>query len=344
MTASACTSRRIPPEAFAGCLLWPGVVSRPMAIAVLGAGAIGGLVAARLATSGDEPLLLTARGAHGAALADQGLRLDEPDGPTTRIGAARWQVHLAPLEAGPVCEVVLVCGKAHRTAAMLADARRLCGPDTIVASLQNGLGHADALVDGLGASHVVGGLTTHGVTRLGPGHVRWAGIGSVVLGPLPGLADAALAARLDALIERLDRAGLHPVLSADITHDLWVKLALNAVINPVACLAGQPNGALLAQPRLAALARDMLVEVVAVATASGVGLDAGPLEQRLHDVLKATASNRCSMLQDLDAGRVTEIEGITGEIVRRAAASGLSVPLNEALLGLVCARHPPRRT
>ncbi len=116
---------------------------------------------------------------------------------------------------------------------------------------------------------------------------------------------------------------------------LWSKLLINVAINPLAAICGVRNGELLTRPDLHQQALDAMHEAASVALAEGVDLSDFDLEVELDEVLAATAENRCSMLQDVMAGRSTEIGAICGEVVRRGEEHGIPTPLNQQLLTLV---------
>ncbi|HJM87747.1 MAG TPA: ketopantoate reductase C-terminal domain-containing protein, partial [Candidatus Thalassarchaeaceae archaeon] len=116
---------------------------------------------------------------------------------------------------------------------------------------------------------------------------------------------------------------------------LWHKLLLNVAINPLAAICGVRNGELLAQPELHEQALSAMLEAAQVASAEGVDLSDFDCFTELNRVLEATAANRCSMLQDVMAGRVTEIDSLCGEVVRRGEEYGIATPLNQQLLTLV---------
>ena len=132
-------------------------------------------------------------------------------------------------------------------------------------------------------------------------------------------------------------AGLDAHVLDDALKLLWRKLVVNAAISPLCALAGRPNGGIVDDPNLQVLARTLVAEAAAVAHADGIAI-AGAWET-VEAAARATAANRNSMLQDFDAGRPTEIDAISGAIVRRAQTHGIAVPLTETMLRLVRARE-----
>jgi 2-dehydropantoate 2-reductase len=121
----------------------------------------------------------------------------------------------------------------------------------------------------------------------------------------------------------------------DMRPIIWGKLVINAAINPVAALAGEPNGQVAERPSLRALAQAIAEEGEAVAKAEGVSLPYPSAAEAVLETSRRTAANRCSMLQDLDAGRMTEIDYLNGAIIRAAERHNLSVPANRAITALI---------
>lgn len=288
-----------------------------MKVLIAGAGAVGQWLAARLAAAGHEPVLLL-RPHHQQAIDHSGLHVR---------GHTRFHGRLPSVtraeDAGEVPMAILTC-KAHATATTGAAVAKRLTEDGCLASLQNGLGNGDKLARLVGADRVAVSLTSQGLTQEAPGRVLHAGDGPTHVGPVPG-ADPACARRLLGL---LDDAGLQPRWHDDITPAVWTKAAVNAGLNPLAALHGVRNGALLADPRLFSQAQALVEEVHALSRAAGVLLP-DDLLTRLKDTLERTADNKCSMLQDVEARRPTEVEQITGWFVRLARRLGHPLPENE---------------
>jgi len=310
-----------------------------MRVAVLGVGAIGGLVAARLAKAGAE-LLLCARGEMAQALSAVGMLLEKPDGRTVALSPDRW--HVAETSENEVearwqgwADVVILAGKATSAGALSRLADQILTADGIAFSLSNGLGHAERLVGYLGRNRVLGASTTHGAIRLGPGEVRWAAPGKIDIGVLQKSELSLDDARVAELIQLLDDADLSPAWSEEIERTIWTKLLLNVAINPVCAICGIPNGGMLERPDLFEAGLAAMEEAARVAVAEGVDLSTLDLAETLTDLLRSTAPNRCSMLQDVMAGRATEIESICGEVIRRGEEFGIPTPRNQTLAALV---------
>tara|TARA_B100001123_G_C14671361_1_gene773638 strand:+ start:74 stop:622 length:549 start_codon:yes stop_codon:yes gene_type:complete len=171
--------------------------------------------------------------------------------------------------------------------------------------------------------------------KIGYGEVTWTGRGAI---RMASLIDSELVpgdVRVMDFIDVLSDAGLNPEWEFDAEEMLWHKLLLNVAINPLAAICGVRNGELLVRPDLHEQALSAMLEAAKVASAEGVDLSDFDCLSELNRVLEATAANRCSMLQDVMAGRQTEIESLCGEVVRRGEELGIQTPLNQQLLTLV---------
>lgn len=295
-----------------------------MDILVFGAGAMGsffgGLLSAR------QDVLLVGRAPHMEAVRAHGLRIS---GKTVRLARPETATRV-PASAHP--DLILVATKAYDTQAAMVALKRFAR-SALFLTLQNGLDNPNIIART--ASRVIAGTTSQGVTFLGPGEVRHAGIGDTTIGGWSGVKpDDVVRVR-----DMFEEAGIRTRIADDIGRDLWAKLVVNASINPLAALAGVPNGRLVEDKGLAALLESVGREAVTIADASGIALDADDLVRRTRLVARRTGGNRSSMLQDLDRHRRTEIDAITGALLRAADRAGVGAPLNQALAALVKARE-----
>ncbi|PDV99547.1 ketopantoate reductase family protein [Candidatus Viridilinea mediisalina] len=296
-----------------------------MRIAILGAGALGGLIGFYLARVADVVLVDTWE-AHVAAIKAHGLICEYAGQTEARsVCAVSEPHHVAPVP------IALVLVKAHQTAWAARVAAQLLTPDGVAYTLQNGLGNYDMLAASLGAARVGQGVTTLGATLLGPGRVRLAGLGPTTLGSVPE------AQRAAALAEQFSASGLATSVSTEIEGLIWGKLLVNVGINALTALLRVPNGALATSPEARQLLEAVVCEAAAVAAAKGLTLPyADPVAHTLA-VAQATASNQSSMLQDILRGSPSEINTINGAIVREGERLGLPTPLNAMLTKLVLA-------
>ncbi len=278
-------------------------------VLVLGAGAVGGLLAARLHVAGHE-VVCTARQATIDAMDGFGIS------GLTEFHDGSFIDHFTTAPEGPF-DAVFVATKATATADVAALAGQMAGSDGVVATLQNGLGNAQKLARHVDANRVAVCLTSHGVTRMAPGRLVHAGSGPTTCGPFLPEGEAA-ARRAFGL---LSDAELEPQWGADMRSAVWTKAIVNAAINPVGALYGKTNGDVYADLALRRLSGALAQEGVALARRARVAVP--DMGEHVLTVLQATAANKCSMLQDVEAKRPTEVEQILGRMVR----------LNERLLG-----------
>ena len=298
-------------------------------VCVAGPGVIGSLFAAYLARV-TEVSALTRREEHARALNEDGLRVSGRGDFTSRLTAATTP------DALPEPELVIVASKGgdvDRVAAQLAGH----WPDAILMTVQNGIG-ADEIVARHGAWRLLTSVTFMSGTRHADSHVEYVLDTATWIGPSRGTtADDARA--VAALIES---SGLKAQAFEDLRPAQWSKLIFNATVNTVAALTGlrhDPHFAALDDPRdLGHLVRDLMDEGKAVAAAAGVVLDEDPWEM---NVLATRRGHRHapSMLEDVQARRATEVDMITGSLVREAHRLGVPVPLHETMYRLIKAKE-----
>jgi 2-dehydropantoate 2-reductase len=296
-------------------------------VAILGPGALGCLLAAKFTLAGEEPCLVDYRPERVALLRRQGILLKTPEGSGTNL---KVPIALAG-EAGPT-DLAILTVKAYQTRAAAQSLPLILGDAGIALTLQNGLGNLEEMARVLGPERLLGGASILGATKLGEGEVLLAGLGPTSIGPPPG--SLVPAAGVEAVAALFRRAGLPCEVRGDIEAVLWEKLLVNVGINPLTALLRVKNGDL---PNLApawTLAVAAASEALTVARAEGVTLTVEP-EVRLQQVCAATAANRSSMLQDVLAGRRTEIEALNAQVAIRGAGHGVPTPVNHCLTHLI---------
>lgn len=286
---------------------------------------MGSLFGGLLARAGEEVWLVDLWKTHIEAIQSHGLVLEEPEGPLTLPLRATTDV----ASAGKA-DLVLLFVKAYDTERAITQSLVLEKEDTLFLSLQNGLGNGEVISRHVDPSRVVLGVTNHGATVLGPGRIRHAGRGKSYLGALRG----GRTNRLEEIAQVFGQAGLETELTEHIEELIWEKLLVNIGINALAALTGLKNGELLDYPETLRLMEALVSEAAQVARAKGIRIPADPL-QKVIEVARATAANRCSMGQDLDHRRRTEIDVINGAVVREAKRFGIPVPYNETITALV---------
>ncbi|MHC4915677.1 MAG: ketopantoate reductase family protein [Planctomycetota bacterium] len=290
-------------------------------VVVYGAGAVGSYLGARL--SSVIPVTLIARREHVEAIDGRGLFVGGKADifvPPKEINAVTG---LSELPAGSLVLLAVKLTDAVEAGRALSE---MAKPDTTFLVIQNGLVGRELLLEGAGRDLTVArAVASCGVDFRDPGKVEyWGGGLSFEKGP-----------HTAGLIELFGRAGVEVEESPDLERALWVKLAVNCVINPITALLEVRNSGSLV-PELAELRRQIIAEVGALAAAEGHQLP-GDLAERIEQGLES-GGNRSSMLQDVLAGRVTEVEFLNGFVVRRAVELGVAAPVNSALAMLVRAK------
>jgi 2-dehydropantoate 2-reductase len=305
-------------------------------IAVVGAGAVGCLLGARLAASG-QPVHMVARAATVPVLQERGITVEG-------IRPGRWAVTAAEgLNERAAPEVVLLAVKTFDLATAASWlARSLPGPVPTLLP-QNGLG-IEAIAAGSmrpagwkdPLRFLVRAVNTIPSTLVAPGVVRQPGAGELIVAA-PEAAGSA-ADSTGTLRGVLIDGGL-PVRSVpDLGRELWRKALVNAAINPVTAVHRVPNGRLLEDPyRTEATA--LLREAQRAAESAGFVFENAEADRSFEQVVRATAGNRSSMLQDVERGRPTEIDAISGEIERVASAHGIDLPATRAIVARLTAHH-----
>ncbi len=314
-----------------------------MRICIYGAGAIGGLLGARLALAGHD-ISLVARGAHLDAMRARGLTLIS-GGDEHHVTPACAE---DPAALGPQDYVILAM-KAHSLPAAAAAMAPLLGPDTAILSLQNGLpwwyfsklggewdGHRLLSIDpdGLAGAaidpdRVIGGVVAAACSVPEPGVVRHGAAGNVRLGEIDG-ADTERCRHLGAA---LAEAGLDGAVTDRIRDALWFKLWGNVSFSAIAVLTHASVGGLAADPGTQMVARRVMEESGAVAEAFGATFPA-TIDQRIEQSLDM-GSHKTSILQDLEAGRPMEVDAMVGSVIETARIAGIDVPLTEIMYAMV---------
>ena len=299
-----------------------------MKIAVLGGGgAMGGLFGGYLARAGEDVTLVDVSRAAVEAINRDGLLIEERDGSTIVVEVKASSL---PNEVGPV-DLIVNFVKCYHTEVAIQAAAPMLGVTTAILSLQNGWGNADRIAAIAGRSRVMVGLTYNAGTLLAPGRVRRTAISKTLLGEL----DGEMSPRLAAAVAALRKAGIDTEPSSQIVSEIWKKLALNACTLPTAALLRFAAHELNQYEEMRALMRGILAEVVAVAAAQGIALDPAERWQAITDLLDRAVGARASMLQDVEAGRQTEIDVINGAIVEASRRHALATPLNDAMVWMV---------
>lgn len=312
-----------------------------MKIATVGAGAIGGLLGARLSLAGEEVTFI-ARRKNLEAINARGFRLIEADGTERCASAVRAVERMA--DAGPQ-DAVLLAVKAHQVADLLPELRALFGPATIVVTMINGVpwwyfqrlagpyeGRVLESVDPGGAiaaaiepARVIGGIVYPAAELVAPGVVRVIEGNRFSVGEL----DGSRSERVEALARSLMRAGFKAPVARDIRSELWVKLWGNCSFNPVSALTHATLEEICRFPASRALVATMMAEAQAVGEKLGVQFKV-TIEQRIAGA-EAVGAHKTSMLGDVEHGRAIELDALVGAVVELGRITGTPTPSIDAI-------------
>lgn len=227
---------------------------------------------------------------------------------------------------------MIVLVKSLDTDTAMRDARAIVGPETLVVSLQNGLGQEDVLAGIVGLERVLAGKTYAGGVMLAPGHVMSGTKGKeTIIGEL----DGAVSPRALALVEAFNNAGLATIVSANILGAMWDKLFVNVATGAIAGITELTYGDLYTVPEIEETAIAAVAEAMAVAKACNIEVQTSdPRAPWVKAAAGLPAEFKTSMLQSLEKGALTEIDFINGSVVRAGQRVGIATPVNATLVAL----------
>ncbi|MFZ5995366.1 MAG: ketopantoate reductase family protein [Thermodesulfobacteriota bacterium] len=296
-------------------------------VAVIGPGAIGLFFGGLLSRLGLDVRFLDKLEERAAHLVGHGLLLEEPTGVTS----IPLKVTTNTVDIGP-CDLIIICVKSYATESAASLLPSLIYQNTLVLTLQNGLGHVEILKKVLPERQIAVGVTFHGVTLVETGHIRHAGEGPTYIGSF--LPDERMRGQIAGLAEILTAAGLATTVADNIEEIVWNKLLINTGINALSAITRLKNGDLVKSPEIQNLMAMAVAEALAVARGKGLQVNPQAVEAAKAACL-ATAENRSSMLQDVLNKKRTEIEAINGAVVKEAKTLSIATPVNEVLTILV---------
>jgi 2-dehydropantoate 2-reductase len=312
-------------------------------IVVAGAGAIGGYLGAKLARAGAE-VVLFARGPHLEAMQQRGLRVTSPEGDFEVKPAVTGEL----ASIGPA-DVVFLGVKAHSLTGLAPTLASLFHHDTVVVSTQNGIPWwyfqgAGGALDGLSLERVdpggviarsieprriVASLAYFSTDLAAPGVIHHVEGNRISLGEPSGERTE----RVKRLAEALIAAGLRAPATTRIRHEIWVKLLGNVAFNPISALTRGTLEAMVRDPEVARVVREVMGEAEAVAGKLGIELPIS-IEQRMAGAGKV-GGHKTSMLQDLEAGRPLELEAVVGAVVELGERLDVAMPATRTVYALV---------
>jgi 2-dehydropantoate 2-reductase len=295
-------------------------------IAVVGAGAMGSIFGAALTEAGFETTFIDVSVPLVDRLRSRGLIIID------EAGERRMPVQATtdPRSVG-VVDLVLFWVKCYHTENAARLASPLVGPETVVASLQNGWGNGEVLTEFFAPEQIAVGVTYDSGTVIEPGRIAHTHTAETLIGPYvnESLDDARWTAEI------VSSAGLRIGVTLGIRAAIWEKLVMTAATLPTSALTGLTSAALGEAGPMLGLVDGLAIEALDTARAAGYELNAGEQLEKLHSTLASAGEGKASMLQDVEAGRRTEIDVINGAVVREAEARRIEVPLNLAMVALI---------
>jgi 2-dehydropantoate 2-reductase len=301
-----------------------------MRVAVIGAGGIGGLYGGLLARAGHDVRFL-ARGPHLEAIQQHGLKIQSAQFGTFDV---RARASANPRELG-ASELVLFAVKTYDLAAAATAARQVLAPDGVLLTFQNGVDAPDRLAEALGAEHVLVGTTGLETTILEPGVIGHLSTSHYVF---VGSLDGPPTPRVRMVVDTLRGAQINASPADDGHRALWEKAFILVPMATITSVCRESIGPIRDMPETAALVDALIDEVSAVAAACGYELPEA--RQRARAIIGAWAyDGKASMARDFERGRQTELEAITGALVRLASEHGVDVPVTRTAYALLKLRQ-----
>jgi 2-dehydropantoate 2-reductase len=289
--------------------------------AIIGSGAVGCYYGGRLAQHGnDVHFLMRTDYEH---VKQHGLKIQSHLGD---FDLPQVNCHRSTVEIGP-CDLVIIAMKATANEALLDLLPPLLKDDTMILTLQNGLGSDDFLARHFGSGRVLGGLCFVCINRIAPGVIHHIAQGQIALGEHSGAPQA----RTEALAAEFRRCGIDCVLESSLITARWKKLVWNIPFNGLSIAAGNKDtAAILADPALEQRVRDLMREIIVTAGQLGHEIPLGLIDTMIERTRTMSAYKPSSLI-DFLAGSEVELEAIWGEPVRRAKAAGIAMPKVEEL-------------
>jgi 2-dehydropantoate 2-reductase len=315
-------------------------------VVVIGAGSLGCAIGGTLAIAGHDVALVSRNASHVAAIGDRGLRLD--DGVSLRIASVVAATGYAGLS---VADLAIVLVKSFDTTEAVRAARPVIGHDTVVLTLQNGVGCEELIADVVGEERVVAGRTFVGGRILEPGLVEYGVTGrSTTIGELDGTSSK----RVTRIADAFTASGMTTHVADDIRVMMWEKLFVNVATGAWSALTGLPYGELSVEPQVELMAIATVAEAMDVARALGIAVtttDPSVPWRRAWEGLPY--GFKASMLQSVEKGSRTEVDVMHGAVSRAGREVGVPTPVNDTLWAAVLgverrlrnerAGHPSRR-
>ena len=289
-------------------------------IAIMGAGALGGYIGGRLAQAGRDVIFI-ARGQHLRVIQENGLHVQSPAGnflvnPAVATGD--------PAEVGPV-DLIFLCVKSYDVLNAAEGLQPMIQPETLLITVQNGIGHIEQIADVIGAEHVLGGVSLISGQITSPGTIQHnPGPDTLEFGEISGGSSA----RCEQIEQLLDVNGFNATVCLNILERMWWKLAAYSGVG-VFCLARGDRGVIWATPEAKALYHQAIAEVVTVANARGIPLAVSVPDEHIAILDTFPPHWKPSMLVALEGGSPLELDAIQGAISAVGKEVGVPTPIND---------------
>jgi len=291
-------------------------------ILVIGAGALGLLIAGIISHNGGKVTLFSRRPEAVEYISRNGIKIVAQN-----IDYVSRVKCTSVIERDKKYDLAIVTVKSYDTPEIAKLLGENLNTDTQVLTIQNGLGNAETLARHLGQQRVYPGITMQSSTRLSINEVYHAFNGLTIIGEYAGPPTE----RTKMFADYLSRLGVPTVVSENIWRDLWFKLMVNSVINPLTAIMRVKNKNLLEVPSVDLLIRSILSEIISVAKLHGHEFDFDECYEKVIKIIKDSGDNKSSMLQDIENNKRTEIDNLNGMVVSLASKYGLEIPVNNAL-------------
>ena len=299
-----------------------------MKIVVIGTGAMGSLFAGYFAENNLDVWAYDVWKEHIAAIQNHGLRMTRRQ----QVQQVRLKATSDPTDPGQV-DLVLIFVKYGHTRQALQNSLPMIGPNTLVLTLQNGIGNVEILREEIPDDRILYGLTTLTSELVGPGHIEesFQGQGETYFWPLCGKVNDAIK-QVGALF---NQAGIHSEISADVELRIWKKLIINTCYNTLSAITHLKVGDLIDQDETFPILKGAVSEIVKIAQKKGIRLEESEALDFLEQVGEEARLHVPSMLVDVNHKRKTEIECLNGAVIREGKKLGVATHTNEVLYNLV---------
>ncbi len=297
-----------------------------MKIAIIGSGAMGSLIGGLLKESGEYVYLYDIWKEHIDEIRKHGLKI-------VGLGGERF-VHIDAtdnIEEIGAIDLIIIFVKSYNTEVAAKEAKIITSENTIVLTLQNGLGNIDILQKILGRENVIAGTTAQGATLLAPGVVKYTGYGDVFIGELDGKKTE----RVEKVIHIFNKAKINTKFTDNVEGLIWTKLLVNLAINAPATILRIKNGELVKHNCSKSLMKQIIDESLEIVNKKEIKLVYPDILKEIYNIANKTSDNINSMFQDILKGKMTEIDFLNGAIVKEGQKLGVQTPVNQAITNII---------